>query len=60
MFGYEKLIITIKAYAHCWSKQFETSRAEGRSLLAVAATNLFQVVAARKSSERWKQNLFGR
>ena len=33
--------------AHCyWSKKFEMSRAEGRSLLAVAATNLFQVVAA--------------
>ena len=35
------------ACAHCyWSKTFEMSRAEGRSLLALAATNLFQVVAA--------------
>ena len=49
------------ACAHCyWSKKFETSRAEGRSLLAVAATNLFQVVAAWKSGERWKKDLFGR
>ena len=36
------------------------SRAEGRSLVAVAATNLFQVVAAWKSGERWKKDLFGR
>ena len=35
------------------------SRAEGRSLLAVAATNLLQVVAAWNSGERWK-DLFGR
>ena len=49
------------ACAHCyWSKKFEMSRAEGRSLLAVAATNLFQVVAAWKSGERWKKDLFGR
>ena len=36
------------------------SRAEGRSLQAVAATNLFQVVAAWKSGERWKKDLLGR
>ena len=35
------------------------ARAEGRSLLAVAATNLFQVVAAWKNGERLK-DLFGR
>ena len=56
---YEKNIKT--ACAHCyWSKKFEMSRAEGKSLLAVAATNLFQVVAAWKSGERWKKDLFGR
>ena len=33
--------------AHCyWSKEFEMSCAEGRSLPAVAAINLFQVVPA--------------
>ena len=46
MFRYEKKILK-NACAHCYlSKKFEMSRAEGRSLLAVAATNLFQVVAA--------------
>ena len=45
MFRYEKKIKN--PCAHCyWSKKFEMSRAEGRSLLAGVATNLFQVVAA--------------
>ena len=47
MFRYEKKYLKRNACAHCyWSKKFEMSRAEGRSLLALAATNLFQVVAA--------------
>ena len=56
MLRYEKK----KACAHCnWSKKFELSRSQGMSLLAVAVTNLFQVVPAWKSACGEREHEYG-